>query len=102
AMARPAPSQAAAAAPAGAQASPPAGATGEGNFVLSLSREDRRRIQSELQRLGYYDGSIDGDFGPGTRAAVRRYQEDIGEEATGQLTPAQAMRLLADSQAASQ
>jgi hypothetical protein len=74
------------------EAPPPADEPG---FALSLSLEDRRRIQEELHRLGFYSGGIDGDFGPGTRAAVARYQQDLGEPATGRLTPAQAMRLLA-------
>lgn len=32
-------------------------------------------LQVALQRLGMYDGDIDGDFGPATDNAVREYQE---------------------------
>jgi hypothetical protein len=78
--------------PAAEEEAPPADEPG---FALSLSEVDRRSIQEELRRLGFYSGGIDGDFGPGTRAAVARYQQDLGEAATGRLTPAQVMRLLA-------
>lgn len=93
----PAPVEATASAPgapaeSAADEAPPADEPG---FALSLSVDDRRKIQTALRRLGFYDGGIDGDFGPGTRAAVARYQEDAGEPATGRLTPAQALRLLA-------
>jgi peptidoglycan hydrolase-like protein with peptidoglycan-binding domain len=40
---------------------------------------------------------VDGDFGPSTRAAVKLYQQSIGEEGNGRLTPGQAMRLLASA-----
>lgn len=56
---------------------------------------DRRRIQAALRLLGYYDGMVDGLFGPRTRAAIRRYQRDIGVPVTGTLTPDEANRLLA-------
>lgn len=31
-------------------------------------------VQIALSRRGYYHGPIDGDIGPGTRAAIRAYQ----------------------------
>lgn len=37
-----------------------------GNAVLQL--------QNRLQQLGYYDGSVDGLFGPATQAAVTAFQ----------------------------
>lgn len=33
-----------------------------------------RRVQSGLARLNFYSGSIDGQAGPRTRAAVRRFR----------------------------
>jgi hypothetical protein len=54
---------------------------------------DRRFVQGALQKLGYYSGQVDGVFGPDTRAAIRRYQHEIGAPMTGQLTPDQATRL---------
>ncbi len=43
------------------------------------------RAQARLARLGYYSGPIDGDFGPLTGRAIRRYQADYGLPITGRL-----------------
>ena len=40
-------------------------------------------IQIELQRRGYYQGSVDGRTGPLTRAAVAAFQTDAGLSVTG-------------------
>jgi Putative peptidoglycan binding domain len=58
-----------------------------------MTDADRRKVQGILLRLGYYDLPVDGVFGPETRAAIRRYQHEIGAEMTGRLTAAQASRL---------
>lgn len=42
-------------------------------------------VQSELRRRGYYYGPIDGDIGPGTRAAIRDYQIDRRLPVTGRI-----------------
>lgn len=52
------------------------------------SRYDRHgsldaQVQSELARRGYYRGPIDGDIGPGSRAAIARYQAERGLRVTG-------------------
>ena len=57
---------------------------------------DRRRVQTALLHLGYYDRQVDGVFGPETRAAIRRFQHEIGADMTGRITPEQAGRLIAD------
>ena len=59
-----------------------------------MTEADRRKVQSALIRLGYYDNPADGLFGPETRAAIRRYQHEIGGETTGRLTADQASRLV--------
>lgn len=52
----------------------------------ALSRDERRAIQSALQSLGFYRGRVDGLFGRGTAAAVRRFQAARGVARTGALT----------------
>lgn len=42
-----------------------------------------KELQARLQSLGYYDGEIDGQFGPGTRDAVTLFQQWNGLEADG-------------------
>jgi hypothetical protein len=44
----------------------------------SYSRTDRKAIQRSLRAQGYYYGSIDGSFGPGTYNAVAAYARDAG------------------------
>ncbi|WP_426955528.1 peptidoglycan-binding protein [Muricoccus radiodurans] len=55
---------------------------------------DRRRVQTALTAIGYYNGVADGVFGANTRAAIRRFQFELGAEMTGVLTGAQATRLV--------
>ena len=40
-------------------------------------------VQSQLTKLGYYNGSIDGVIGDETEAALARYQEDQDLSVTG-------------------
>ena len=44
-------------------------------------------VQTQLAQLGYYNGSIDGVFGPSTRDAVARYQIAKQLNVTGSLSP---------------
>ena len=59
-----------------------------------MTEADRRQVQTALARLGYYDGTVDGIFGPDTRAAIRRFQHELGATMTGRLTAAQASKLV--------
>jgi peptidoglycan hydrolase-like protein with peptidoglycan-binding domain len=59
-----------------------------------MNTENRRQVQKALQRLGYYEGPLDGIFGPATRSAIRRFQESMGVEATGRLNETEASRLV--------
>jgi hypothetical protein len=45
-------------------------------------------VQSELAKLGYYRGTIDGVAGDKTQAALARYQQDHDLSVTGTLTAA--------------
>lgn len=40
------------------------------------SQEAVELLQRQLQRLGYYEGEIDGLYGPGTQGAVSQFQRD--------------------------
>jgi len=44
-------------------------------------------VQTQLFNLGYYNGSIDGVFGPSTRDAVAKYQIANHLNVTGSLSP---------------
>jgi len=41
------------------------------------------KLQQALECLGYYSGNIDGDYGEGTVAAVKRFQKKRGTSADG-------------------
>jgi hypothetical protein len=42
-------------------------------------------VQQQLQRLGYYQGELDGTFGPMTRRALVDYQRNNGLPVTGEI-----------------
>lgn len=59
---------------------------GESIDVLSKmgSRgEEVRQIQKVLKREGYYNGTVDGIYGTGTKTAVRSFQKAVGITADG-------------------
>jgi hypothetical protein len=58
-------------------------------------------VQTQLLQLGYYNGSIDGVFGPATRDAVARYQIARQLSVTGSLSPDTLQSLGLPSPAAS-
>lgn len=64
-----------------------------------LDRADRELLQTALQWFGFYDSTIDGAFGPGTRASMVAWQEANGLEATGVLTTLQRATLVSNYQA---
>ncbi|HEY3783136.1 MAG TPA: peptidoglycan-binding domain-containing protein [Fimbriimonadaceae bacterium] len=45
------------------------------------------QLQTQLQSLGYLNGAIDGDFGPGTLAAVQQFQQAQNLTADGVVGP---------------
>ena len=57
--------------------------------VSAKVKEDIKDIQRALANLGLYKKRIDGDFGPGSRSAVKQFQSSLGEPETGYLTAEQ-------------
>lgn len=79
-----------AAAPVQASATPPAPPTAKDTFTGRdpiLKVGSRGKAVSELQGLlkaaGIYEGAADGQFGPGTRSAVVKFQQAMGLPMTG-------------------
>jgi hypothetical protein len=54
-------------------------------YYSGYGYETRAAVQQELARAGYYDGTLDGVVGPGTRSAIYAYQQDYGLYASGQI-----------------
>ena len=44
-----------------------------------------KKVQKRLKALGYYSGSIDGDYGNGTKSAVKAFQKRNGLKETGEV-----------------
>jgi hypothetical protein len=49
--------------------------------------EQVKKLQQALKQLGYYDGKVDGDYGPATKAAVEKFQQDAGLAVDGIVGP---------------
>lgn len=47
------------------------------------SGDEVKSLQSRLQQLGFYSGALDGDYGKGTRAAVKLFQAQHGLDDDG-------------------
>ncbi|SMX46189.1 peptidoglycan-binding domain-containing protein [Actibacterium lipolyticum] len=65
--------------------------------ALNLNRDQRREIQRDLSILDYNPRGIDGIFGPGSRGAITKWQQENAFDATSYLTRDQLTRL--DAQA---
>ncbi|MBE5783540.1 MAG: hypothetical protein E7329_09545 [Clostridiales bacterium] len=48
------------------------------SLKLGSTGDDVRSLQRKLRELGFYKGSIDGDFGAGTETAVKAFQKQYG------------------------
>ena len=59
-----------------------------------LDRSEREALQIALQWAGFYNSSIDGAFGRGTRGAMSDWQAANGYEPTGVLTSLQRAHLV--------
>ncbi len=49
-----------------------------GSLKAGMNGSSVRALQTQLKKLGYYTGSVDGDYGEGTSAAVIAFQRDNG------------------------
>jgi hypothetical protein len=68
----------------------------------ALTRDQRAAVQQQLSVLGLYGSAIDGNFGPGTRKAIKTFQRVSKLEATGYLTDATIAQLAKTSSAREQ
>jgi Putative peptidoglycan binding domain len=71
--------------------------TAETEQSLNLNQRDAMVLQRRLSAIGLYSGPIDGDLGPGSRAAIVAWQQSHGVAPTGQLGPLQLAALQAES-----
>ena len=53
------------------------------SLQVGSSGAEVRRLQQRLKDLKYYTGSVDGDYGPGTKAAVEAFQRNNGLSVDG-------------------
>ena len=44
-----------------------------------------KKVQQRLKKLGYYSGTVDGDYGNGTKTAVKNFQKRNGLTANGKV-----------------
>ena len=58
-----------------------------------MSQAEVRQLQERLKEIGYYDGALDGIYGPNTAEAVREYQRGQGLPVTGRLDQETAQAL---------
>ncbi len=61
-----------------------------------MEGDDVAAVQYQLQLLDYYDGELDGKYGPETISAVRRFQARNGLKVDGKVGPLTADQLWAD------
>ncbi|WP_181164585.1 caspase family protein [Amaricoccus solimangrovi] len=54
-------------------------------------------IQIALKGLGYYNGELDGKFGPASKRAASAFQRDLGASATGDLRPIEIVALIGEA-----
>jgi hypothetical protein len=46
--------------------------------VIDIYKATLARVQSQLAELGHYTSTVDGAYGPGTAAAIRAFQAEVG------------------------
>ncbi|WP_422071142.1 peptidoglycan-binding protein [Tranquillimonas rosea] len=61
--------------------------------ALELSQSERQQVQRDLTVLGFDTRGVEGIFGPGTRSAIRNWQDNNDVQATSYLTAPQVDRI---------
>ena len=56
-----------------------------------------KKVQQRLKKLGYLSGSVDGDYGNGTKSAVKAFQKRNGLKQTGTVNAATLKKLNSSS-----
>ena len=56
-----------------------------------------KAVQKKLKSLGYYSGSVDGDYGAGTKKAVMAFQKANGLKQTGNVNSATLKKMRAQT-----
>ncbi len=69
--------------------------TGGATPATTASGDDVLAAQRLLRGLGYYNGPLDGRYGPQTRNAVIAFERAQGMDVTGNISPALLQRLRA-------
>lgn len=62
---------------------------------LALNKAERAAVQLLLREAGVYPGSLDADFGRGTRAGIRVFQSELSMPTTGYLNIETLRQLIA-------
>jgi peptidoglycan hydrolase-like protein with peptidoglycan-binding domain len=62
-------------------------------FIQPLTPEGVRAVQARLKAMAGYPGPVDGIWGPGSRLALRNFQQNRGLQATGEMNQATAATL---------
>lgn len=52
-----------------------------------------KKVQKRLKALGYYSGSVDGDYGNGTKIAVKEFQKNNGLSVNGNVNSSTLSKL---------
>lgn len=75
----------------------PGAPTAEPVIRSGAAGEAVTRLQNRLKELGYYTGTVDGQFGPGTKAAVTQFQQRNGLQSDGVVGPDTSEVLYSDA-----
>ncbi len=74
--------------------------TPQGSLKKGSKGDAVREVQRKLKDLGFLKGSVDGDFGDATEAAVIAFQKQYGLEADGKVGPQTLEKLASARQTA--